>query len=452
MPTEDALIEQGAKFALSSIDLAEFQSDVNVPEEVDVCIIGGGIIGVNAAFYLAGAGLRVAIIEKGAIGGEQSGRNWGWVRQMGRDLVELPIAMRSLELWQEQSKVQIGTGFRRTGITYLADTDKEAANYAAWRDKAAEVGLQSFLLEGQALKERFPDAARSVRAALYTPSDGQAEPWLAAPAVAKAARAAGAKVLTGCAVRALDVSAGRVSGVVTERGLIRCSQVVVAAGAWSRLFLGNQGVGFPQLHICGTAMRIESTADVQDMPVGGGRFSYRKRADGGFTVAIRNANLAPITPDHFALLFDFLPSLMKSWRELRIRFGRESFKSLSTPRHWQDDEVTPFETSRILDPFPSEALKKEGLARLQAAFPAFADARLTHAWAGVIDVTPDAVPVIAPVEALPGLLLATGFSGHGFGLGPAAGELVSDLVQNNTPKFDPTPFAFSRFRQGRTSK
>ena len=193
--------------------------------------------------------------------------------------------------------------------------------------------------------------------------------------------------------------------------------VVVAAGAWSRLFLGNLGLNFPQLKLLGTAARIESEGAVPEMPVGGGDFSFRKRLDGGYTIAQRNANVAPITPDSFRLFFDFLPTLLTSWRELKLRVNGQTVSELNMSRRWSLDEATPFEAIRTLDPVPHAPFNRNAVRNLTRAFPAFADARLTHSWAGMIDATPDAIPVIGPIAAVPGLYLSSGFSGHGFGSG-----------------------------------
>ncbi len=92
------------------------------------------------------------------------------------------------------------------------------------------------------------------------------------------------------------------------------------------------------------------------------------------------------------------------------------------------DETTPFEPTRVLDPYPLERVNNQALRKLRAAFPMFEQARVAQQWAGMIDVTPDAVPVISPVELVPGFFIATGISGHGFGIGPAAGRLAADLV------------------------
>src|SRR5262245_64688485 len=103
-----------------------------LPDAVDVAIIGGGIVGCSAAYFLARAGLRVALFEKGRIAGEQSGRNWGWVRQQGRSPIELPMMMRSLRLWLELREEWGDIGFRQGGSLYLADDTAQLYDLGQW--------------------------------------------------------------------------------------------------------------------------------------------------------------------------------------------------------------------------------------------------------------------------------------------------------------------------------
>lgn len=424
-----------------------------LPSRADVVVVGGGIVGVSTALFLSERGVCVALCEKGLIGAEQSGRNWGWVRQMGRDPAEIPLAVESLALWRGlNARVGAETGFRQTGITYLCETEQDSAAYEEWlkHARAHEVGSQ--LLSRTALPDLLPGIAGRFAGGLHTAADGRAEPTKAVAAIANAAIRAGARIVDNCAVRGIERSAGRVSGVVTEHGPIRCGAVVLAGGAWSRLFAGNAGVDFPQLKILGSVARIGPVGGVPDMPVGGSNFAFRRRLDGGYSVAKRNANVAPIVPDSFRLFTDFVPSLVKQWHDLTLRIGGRFIDEWRTPRRWALDDISPFERVRILDPVPVERSNRAGLKNLANAFPAFKDAKILQHWAGLIDVTPDAVPVIGPVDSIPGFFLASGFSGHGFGIGPGAGQLMADVVMGAPARVDPTPFRLGRFERDRRGK
>ena len=226
------------------------------PASADVVIIGGGIVGIATAWFLAKQGLSVVVCEKGHIAGEQSGRNWGWVRQQGRDVREMPMIVESLRIWRELwQDIGEDVGFRQHGILYLIDDDAKLERYAAWADMAKTYGTGSRLIEAGELKALVYGAHPKWRGALYTESDGRAEPHLATPALARAVSRSGGTVLTGCAVRGIETTAGRVSAVITEHGRIDTSTVLCAAGAWTSMFCRSLGIRVPQLRIRGTVAR-----------------------------------------------------------------------------------------------------------------------------------------------------------------------------------------------------
>jgi glycine/D-amino acid oxidase-like deaminating enzyme len=336
------------------------------------------------------------------------------------------------------------TGFRRSGITYAAFTQRDAEHWERWHAIGLRHGISTTLLGGERLKAAVPGIRGGVRLALWSPDDGFAEPWIAVPAMAEAARRAGVAFATGCAVRSLDIAGGRVAGVITERGRIRARQVLVAGGVWSRALLRNHGVDFPQLRITGTVARVIGASGLPDHPFGTENFSFRPRMDGGHTLTLRNANIAEILPDNLRLLGQYVPRLRENWREFHVRFGRSFFDELVQPSHWQPDQSTIFERVRTLDPQPSRLFLKRALNNAGKAFAPFESVTISHAWAGVMDVTPDAVPVIDAVPGLEGAWIASGCSGHGFGLGPGIGRLAADLMLGRAPVVDARPFRWSR--------
>jgi glycine/D-amino acid oxidase-like deaminating enzyme len=285
----------------------------SLPRSADVVVIGGGIIGASTALALAERGISVALCEKGHIGGEQSSRNWGWCRKMGRDLAEIPLAIESLRLWEGMNaRTGAETGFRRTGIVYLSERAQALHQHEAWLAAARDFQIDSRIISAAEIDRLLPGSSRRWPGALYTPSDGVAEPEKATAAIANAAARRGAAIVEGCAVRGIETAGGSVSGVVTEHGRIRCSQVVLAGGAWSGLFCGNLGIRFPQLKILGSVMRTAPFSGPAPA-VGASNFAFRKRTDGGYTIAQRNANLAHIVPDSFRYLTDFLPTSCRAW-------------------------------------------------------------------------------------------------------------------------------------------
>ncbi|WP_027350275.1 NAD(P)/FAD-dependent oxidoreductase [Halotalea alkalilenta] len=424
--------------------------DETLPSHVEVVVIGGGIIGASAALELAERGHSVALCEKGGIGQEQSSRNWGWVRISRRDPRELALMASSIEIWRGlDARLGRATGYTRAGILFACENAERYAEHQRACAQLAPFDVGAKMVSGGELDRLLPSGHRmALEGALYTPGDGRAEPQWAAPAIAEGARERGAAVLTECAVRGIERTAGRIGAVVTERGRIGCDAVVLAGGAWSGLFCASLGLRLPQLKVINSVLRTAPLEGGPEAALWSEDFALRRRADGGYSVASGHANIADIVPDSFRYARDFSAALRQEWRSLSLRLGWRFLDELRLPRRWALDEASPFEYCRTLDPHPSKRQLDRAFSRLVEAFPLFGRAQVAQRWAGCIDVTPDAVPVISPVDDVPGLHIATGFSGHGFGIGPGAGRLVADLVVGATPLVDPSPFRFSRFSDG----
>ena len=435
-----------------NIDLV--QPNESLPKTADVVVIGGGIAGISTVLELAERGLKVVVVEKGEVAAEQSSRNWGWVRQMGRDPREIPLMQESLKLWHRMNeRVGAETGFRNCGIAYLVQNRKEAADNEAWLTNHARLaGIDSRIVSGAALDAIIPGASKTFISGLYTPSDCRAEPFIAVPAMARALQKKGGQIFTGCAARGLETEGGRVSSVVTERGTITCRAAVLAGGYWSRHFLANLGIAFPQLGVLGSVQRTTPVDNGYTTTFSGDKFAVRKRVDGGFTVTHNVTSTIDIVPASFKYFGAFLPALALNWRGFRFRLGKHFIAEAKLKRRWALDQTSPFELIRILDPEPSHSVLDEALAGLKKALPAFGPAQVAERWGGMIDATPDAVPVIGPLNKIPGLYMASGFSGHGFGIGPGAGKLMAQLVTGESPCVDPAPFRFERFSDGTKAK
>ena len=245
----------------------------------------------------------------------------------------------------------------------------------------------------------------------------------------------------------METTAGRVSGVVTERGAIACEQVVLAGGVWSRLFCGNLGLRLPQLKVLSAVMRVDPVEGGPETSVGGPSFGMRKRLDGGYTIGNWSQNRADLVPDSLRFALDFRALWWQHREETKFRLGAAWAREAMVPRRWKPDQVTPFERTRVLDPKPSRAILDRARREVVAAFPVMHAMRMTESWGGAVDVSPDGVPVISAVDAMPGFFIATGFTGHGFGIGPGAGKLMAQLVMGQHPMVDPLAFRYSRFRE-----
>jgi len=421
----------------------------SVASSADVVIIGGGIVGISTAWFLAKQGIDVVVCEKGHVAGEQSGRNWGWVRQQGRDTREMPMIVESMRIWRGLEK-EIGedVGYTEQGVLYTATTDRQMDLYAARIDVADEFGVGTRMIDANELAKHVPGGEGNWKGAMYTASDGRAEPHKATAAIARAAISKGATVLSSCAVRGIEASAGRVSSVVTEHGSIKTATVLCAAGAWTSMFCRSLGITVPQLKVRGTVARTAPSVSVLEGNLYDYRIGIRRRQDGGYTLALGTNLDHPITPSTFRFGLNYLPAFLMDIESVRVSIGREFVEEWSASKTWPLDAESPFERTRVLDPKPNQSVLKSIRQNVDKVFPQLAGVEIVESWAGMIETTPDIIPVIEQTESLPGFYIATGFSGHGFGIGPGAGKAIAGMLTNNDSGIDLQEFRLSRFFDG----
>jgi glycine/D-amino acid oxidase-like deaminating enzyme len=257
--------------------------------------------------------------------------------------------------------------------------------------------------------------------------------------------AKGVTIIEQCAVRSLETQAGRVSAVVTERGTVACDSVILAGGLWSRRFLGNMGLSLPTLPLICYALLTTPMDGPTEIAVGAPDFSFRKHQSGGFVMTHRAALGAPFVLDHALIGMRYLPMLKQTYKMIRPLFPGPLIDDLKLARRWAPDQASPFEAFRTMDPAANAKISAEALDNLRKVWPAFEQVQIAERWAGTMDITPDSHPVIDQMEALPGLTIATGMSGHGFGTAPAAGQLAAEIAIGETPCVDPAPYRFGRF-------
>lgn len=424
-----------------------------LPACADVAIVGGGIIGVMTAYYLARKGQKVVLVEKGRIAGEQSSRNWGWVRQTGRDAAELPIMVEANRLWaQLQRETGEDLGLVQSGLTYLGVTPKDMAGFEAFIALARANDVDSRILNADEVARLMPTAARRYLGALHTPSDCRAEPWVAVPRLARAALREGAVLVENCAVRGLDMAAGRIAGVITEQGRIAADQVLVAGGAWSSLLLRRHGVAIPQLSVKSSVVATQPVDNVHEGGAADDKLAFRRRRDGGYTLAPEGFHELYIGPDSVRNMRKYLRPLMNDPFSRRyLPAAPKGFPDgWGTQRRWALDAPSPFEAARILNPAPNARRMAQLVGDFQDLFPHLGPVKVQARWAGMIDVLPDVVPIVDEVPDVPGLWIGTGMCGHGFGIGPAFGRILADMMTGAAAGHDMGRFGFSRFTDGST--
>ena len=419
-----------------------------IPRKADIVIIGGGYVGCHAALFLAERGVSTALCEKGVIAGEASGRSAGLITSLYLDPIKQDLILRSKQLWAGMNeRVEADTGYRKPGQLTLFRNPPEQQETEGWLSTVDPTRREpAQFLSTAEIKKRVRQGAEQWSGALWSPEEATAEPTLACPAVAAAAIRKGAAVIQQCAARGIETSGGKVSAVVTEKGTIATSAVILAGGVWSPFFARSLGLELPQFNAYSSMINV-APFDGPSITMFGNDVCCRQTPDGGYYAFTTNGT-APITPTTLRYLPQLLPSLTHLWDELDPVFSPSTFmREWSIPAQWPLDRPSPFEKVRILQPEIRNARLDAVMARIRETFPAFADAKERERWAGALTTTPDNMPVISAVQRVPGLYLGTGIY-FGLTMGPAIGEALADLVGGRTPRFDLRPYRYERFTDG----
>ena len=370
-----------------------------------VIIIGGGISGTAAAWELAKNGIPVTLLEKGDLASMASGWTLAGVRQSGRHPAELPLAEAAVRRWERLAD-ELGTDveYRQHGNLRLALTEDEVETIKQVVADGNAAGIETVYLDGvEAVQAVAPALTTDLAGASYCATDGHANPQKAVEAFAAAARRAGADIRTGVEVQGIETAHGRVTGVRTSDGVLPADRVIVAAGVFTPTLLEPLGIEVPiDITLVGAVQSdaVEPMLE-QVLGVASGGIAGRQQVDGRFRMT--GATIP--------------------WGETRQTAG-------NVMPTWQQLQSTIEASIRLV--------------------PALARIRIAQVWAGLIDKTPDALPVIEATPEVEGLVIATGFSGHGFCLGPVTGEILADLAVEGATRHPIAPFARSRFDGGYT--
>jgi sarcosine oxidase subunit beta len=373
-----------------------------------IVIVGGGITGAAAASELAREGQTVTLIEKHGIAAMASGWTLGGVRQSGRDPTELPLARTAVAMWGElAATLGADVEYRRTGNLRLARTPAEVdvIRELVLTQQALGLPLQ-FLSDNAAIRAVAPEISRDVLAASFCPTDGHANPVKATQAFAQFARSHGAAIREGVAALEIIVKGDRVTGVDSSEGFIPADRVIVAAGVNTQSLLSPLGADLP------LSIRITHVVQSEPLPccllpvfgVANADCAGRQEVDG------------------------------------RLRFSSGAGAWPGDPSEWTENSLAP-----------SASDIRNVVDRVAQVLPIAAEATIARTWGGLIDLTPDALPVIDAPEYPSGLVIAAGFSGHGFCLGPISGLLCADLSMGRVPRNDLSDFRLARFARRATT-
>jgi sarcosine oxidase subunit beta len=367
-----------------------------------IVVIGGGITGCATAAQLAAEGVAVTLVEKHRIAAMASGWTLGGVRQSGRHPAELPLATAAVERWGTLDE-ELGADvlYRRDGNLRLARDGAEVDAIRALVDAQRALGLDlAFLPDNAAVRAVAPELSDAVLAASFCPSDGHADPVKATAAFAAHARRLGADIREGVAARAVRVGHARVTGVETSQGFIGADGVVLAAGIHAPSLLAPLGLALPLsikvVHVVLSAAVAPCFAPV--FGVANADCAGRQQVDGRFRYTLGRGEWPHAD----------------AWTEASLR--------------------------------PADDVVRMLVERVGRFLPVVAATPIEQTWGGLIDQTPDGLPVIDAPDAIEGLVVAAGFSGHGFCLGPVSGELCADLALGRPPRHPIDGFELARFR------
>ncbi|WP_230534226.1 NAD(P)/FAD-dependent oxidoreductase [Microvirga roseola] len=417
----------------------------------DVAIVGGGIVGCATAWQLATRGIRVAVFERGKIASEQSSRAWGFIRQQGRHEAEVPLAAEANQMWIELTERygRESTQFTPTGIMVPAETVDDEERVISGHDIAAKFKLDTRILKRDEIHDLVPELAGSWRSALYTPGDAHGDPGLSTRTIAAAARAAGAEIFEDTPVYEVEMSAGKVAGVHAASGYHQVTTVLLASGIGTPSLAGRLGLSLPiQITKSSVGMTMPA-APFTKVAMWGPHVAYRPRPDGSFTLGNGYRGMGmdyEITVDSFRSLRHFLPAYRRNWKLLKLTLGRDFFYQLRAKTS-RKVAAHPFP-----EPIPNERKVNNNLKRFRELFPHLGDVPLSTMWAGRIDLTPDAIPIIDQPDPARRLFIAAGFSGHGFALGPSIGLQVAQWIADGKTSLDLKPFRLARFEQGEAQR
>jgi glycine/D-amino acid oxidase-like deaminating enzyme len=421
---------------------------MNLPRSADVVVVGSGIIGAAAAAALAGRGASVVVLDKeGGPAREGSGRAQGSLRVQGRHASEFPLAIEAMQLWATAAADDPAHDFelRTAGNLYIATADSDRPTLLTLAEQAWAAGLGAVAyLDADAVRGIVPAATGHLLGGLWSPYDAQAQPDRATNLFVRRAERAGARFCYGTKVIGIDVAGGRVTGVQTSRGPIGAGAVVVAAGVWSAHLVAGLGLRLPLMPVGLSEVETIPLPPLFAPTVRAFGFGARQRPDGRVVIS---AGLNARVTRRISLydlndLRHWLPRARTFRRSLRLRIDVRQLGRELLQRRTMGPALVP---QMSPEPLCDKQSVDRALAQLARVFPVATGAVAGRYWAGLIDMTPDGLPVIDHRCGPSGLTVLSGLCGHGLTIGPVLGEIAADLALDGATRRPIEPFSLARF-------
>lgn len=367
----------------------------------EVIIVGSGVIGCAAAYYLAKKGVSVLVLDKDeSIGNGGSSRNGGGVRQSGRDPRELPLAMYGVEhMWPTLSEeLELDIEYHKEGNLRLGKTERHLQILQGLTDRAVSCGLDVRMIDGQEVRAINPYLSDEVIGASWCATDGHANPLLVTLGYYRKARAQGVRFITGEEVTGIRKIRGKARTVVTRKNVYEGETIIVAAGYESRAIVQSVGIDVPMRKELIEALVTEAEPKMFPQMLG--------TADADFY-------------GHQTAHGSFIFGGASGMEDVNKDNGNSMVSSITAPCICRG---------------------------IMKYIPRLADAKIVRTWAGYEDICTDGIPVISKVEEAPGLILACAFTGHGFGISPVVGKLLSQMAAGEETMLDLREFRYDRFK------
>ena len=423
--------------------------------KADAVVIGGGITGCSIAYNLSRRGKRVVVIEKDDLAYEASGRTVAAVGLLGKQEGEFELARESLALYDGLSEdIGYDVEFIKQGRLLPAETPKDLPYFEEMVEAARDGGINLEMLSREEVGRRFPAIEGHLEAMAYSPDEGHVNPTRVVNGFANGARENGAEIRTGCVATNIGVTGGRVTSVETSQGEIETGVAVLAAGVWAYRLADRLGVHIPVQIVTLSQGETGPAPPIIEQFVRGGYYCFRQTASGPVRVSNgyrRQDVYHDLSIHDLRDLKVWLPRLIKQRKSITMRVDMDLLKHdlklfLASLQGKRSSIVAPIGK----EPKSAYNKVKRQLGAAGKLVPKLRELKLARWWAGYIDTTPDLVPVLGPVDSPEGLFLSMGYSGHGFGLGPVAGKLTSDLIVDGKSSISWEHFSYKRFERGNT--